>query len=133
MYYNDVLIENIDTINSSNATEILQKTTFEDNQEKTIEVVIPILNNEEAWIAHDEAIIFGEEEAWNDTYGCKYYIAIPKNKNVLVTDSITTVAMTKQDKTIVIEGYEFDIYLSQSMQPSVPNSNTSLQLKIKVY
>lgn len=133
MYYNNVLVENIDTINGDNAIELLQNTTFEDNQEKTIEVVIPILNNEEAWIAHDEAVIFGEEEAWNDIYGCKYYIAIPKNKNVLVTDAISTVTMTKQDKTMIIEGYEFDIYLSQSMQPGMPNSNTSHQLKIKVY
>jgi hypothetical protein len=120
LYYNGVLNEDINNINSDNIKTELTELRFETGVEQGIQIQLPVLDDNAAWDEYDEKVIFDDLEEWTNTYGFKYYIAIPQNYKIVVKNGLgVIVSLDKKENGIIIDKVKYDIYLSSnSMRPA---------------
>jgi hypothetical protein len=120
LYYSGVLNEDINNINSDNIKTEFEKLEFESGEQQGIQIQLPVLNDNAAWDEYDEKVIFDDLEEWTNTYGFKYYIAIPKNYKIVVKNGLgVIVSLDKKENGIIIDKVKYDIYLSSnSMRPA---------------
>jgi hypothetical protein len=134
LYYSGVLNEDINNINSDNIKTEFEKLEFESGEQQGIQIQLPVLNDNAAWDEYDEKVIFDDLEEWTNTYGFKYYIAIPQNSTIELTNAMgRSVSLDKKENGITIDGVEYDIYLSSnSMPPAKTGATLPNDLTIKI-
>jgi hypothetical protein len=134
LYYSGVLNKDINDINSDNIKTEFEKLEFESGEQQGIQIQLPVLNDNAAWDEYYEKVIFDDLEEWTNTYGFKYYIAIPQNSTIELTNAMgRSVSLDKKENGITIDGVEYDIYLSSnSMPPAKTGVTLPNDLTIKI-
>lgn len=134
LYYSGVLNEDINNINSDNIKTELTELRFETGVEQEIQIQLPVLDDNAAWDEYDEKVIFDDIEEWTNTYGFKYYIAIPKNYKIVVKNGLgVIVSLDKKENGIIIDKVKYDIYLSSnSMRPARSGETNTHWLTIEI-